>query len=316
MEESRVEGCSGCGKAVEFVEERRLSGCGEGFFLPFFPRQANTVRPSGRNGGGFCVVSFSRGVGTMKWDDVLSGARFQRKLSVAVMTVVLLGVMAAFAAARQDAEVRQTESISLPLSGLTILVDPGHGGYDGGARARDSGVWEKHINLQVALKTEAALKAQGAQVVMTRREDDDLCTEDRPAGQTKKRQDMEARVDLARDSGAAMVISIHMNEYRQRSQSGPQVFYREGSDSSRLLAGCMQEALVNGLNPSKKRVAMAGDYFILQLEVPSVLVECGFISNSAEEKLLLDGAYQEKIAQAIAAAAAEYVTLSARTQGQ
>lgn len=252
----------------------------------------------------------------MKWGEILNGARFQRKLSVAVMTVVLLGAMAAFAAARQGTDAQEAESVSLPLSGLTILVDPGHGGYDGGARAQDSGVWEKHINLQVALKTEAALKAQGAQVVMTRREDDDLCTEDRPAGQTKKRQDMEARVDLARDSGAAMVISIHMNEYRQRSQSGPQVFYREGSDSGRLLAGCMQEALVNGLNPSKKRVAMAGDYFILQLEVPSVLVECGFISNSAEEKLLLDGAYQEKIAQAIATAAVEYVTLSARTQGQ
>ena len=249
----------------------------------------------------------------MKWQGLLSGARFQRKLSVAVMTVVLLGVMAAFAAARKDVDARETESVTLPLSGLTILVDPGHGGYDGGARARDSGVWEKHMNLQVALKAEAALKAQGARVVMTRREDGDLCDEDRPAGQTKKRQDMEARVELARESGAAMVISIHMNEYRQRSQSGPQVFYREGCDSGRLLAGCMQEALISGLNPAKKRQAMAGDYFILQLDVPSVLVECGFISNPAEEKLLLDGAYQEKIAQAIASAAVEYVALSART---
>lgn len=252
----------------------------------------------------------------MKWQGLLSGARFQRKLSVAVMTVVLLGALAAFAAARKDVDAREAESVTLPLSGLTILVDPGHGGYDGGARARDSGVWEKHMNLQVALKAEAALTAQGARVVMTRREDGDLCDEDRPAGQTKKRQDMEARVELARESGAAMVISIHMNEYRQRSQSGPQVFYREGCDSGRLLAGCMQEALISALNPAKKREAMAGDYFILRLDVPSVLVECGFISNPAEEKLLLDGAYQEKIAQAIASAAVEYVSLSARTGGR
>lgn len=254
----------------------------------------------------------------MKGDAYLLGAKFQRKLSVAVATVVLLGVVAAFAAAQQAAHpplppAQAAESEALPLTGLTVLVDAGHGGYDGGARARDSGVWEKHINLQVALKAEAALASQGAQVVMTRRADDDLCQPQRPAGLTKKRQDMEARVALARESGADMVISIHMNEYRQRSQSGPQVFYRQGCDGGRLLAGCMQEALIAALSPAKERAAMAGDYFILQLDAPSVLVECGFISNPAEEKLLLDSAYQEKIAAAIASAAADYVSL---TRGQ
>lgn len=196
-----------------------------------------------------------------------------------------------------------------PLAGLTILVDPGHGGYDGGARARDSGIWEKEINLSVALAVEKALTQRGAKVIMTRREDVDLTSEPRPANLTKKRQDMQARIDAAVQSGADMVISVHMNEYRSRSESGPQVFYRAGSEGGRLLAGCIQAALIAELRPARERVAMAGDYFILQLDVPSVLVECGFISNAAEEKLLLDSDYQARLAEAIAEGATEFVKL-------
>ncbi len=198
-----------------------------------------------------------------------------------------------------------------PLAGLTILVDAGHGGYDGGARCRDSGVWEKVINLAVAQQVESALANRGAQVIMTRREDTDLCTENRPANLTKKRQDMQNRIALAKENQADMVLSIHMNEYRARSESGPQVFYREGCDGGRLLAGCVQSALIAHLQPQKERAAMAGDYFILQLEVPSVLVECGFISNPAEEKLLLDEAYQARIGEAVAAGVMEFLRLNA-----
>ena len=200
----------------------------------------------------------------------------------------------------------------LPLTGWTILIDPGHGGYDGGARARDSGVWEKVINLNVALQVEKSLMAQGASVIMTRREDADLCTADRPAALTKKRQDMLARVEMAVSAKVDMVLSIHMNEYRARGESGPQVFYRQGSDAGRLLAGCMQEALIERLQPRKKRSAMAGDYFILQLDVPSVLVECGFISNPEEERLLLSEEYQARLGEAIAAGVMSYASLSIR----
>lgn len=199
----------------------------------------------------------------------------------------------------------------LPLTGWTILIDPGHGGYDGGARARDSGIWEKVINLDVALQVEKSLIECGAAVIMTRREDADLCTEDRPAAQTKKRQDMLARVEMAVSAKVDMVLSIHMNEYRARGESGPQVFYRQGSDSGRLLAGCMQEALIKHLKPRKERAAMAGDYFILQLDVPSVLVECGFISNPDEERMLLSDDYQARLGEAVAAGVLNYVALQA-----
>ncbi|MDO5143749.1 MAG: N-acetylmuramoyl-L-alanine amidase [bacterium] len=200
----------------------------------------------------------------------------------------------------------------LPLSGLTVALDPGHGGYDGGARCRDSGVWEKALNLEVAQRLEASLAKLGAQVVMTRRTDTDLCGPEQSATKTKKRQDMERRVAIASEAGADMVLSIHMNEYRSRRESGPQVFYREGSAPSRLLAGCLQDALIGELSPARRRSAMAGDYFILQLDVPSCLVECGFISNAEEERLLLDASYQQRLADAVAQGVLEYVTLARR----
>ena len=244
----------------------------------------------------------------------LPGKKGERKLTMAVAIVVILGLCTAAAAFRKGLAPAQVEAESpgavLPLSGWRILVDAGHGGYDGGARARDSGQWEKGINLAVAQQVEKALTARGAVVFMTRTKDEDLCTDSRPADKTMKREDMENRVALAVESRADMVLSIHMNEYRSRSESGPQVFYRQGSDSGRLLAGAMQEALITHLQPTKERAALAGDYFILQLDVPSVLIECGFISNATEEKLLLSPDYQAKLGEAIAEGVESYAALA------
>lgn len=251
----------------------------------------------------------------MNMNTLLPRRKGERKLTLLVMLVLLLGGLCTVSAFRQQGHATPPDTIQAQnptgaLSGWTILLDPGHGGYDGGARAHDSGQWEKHLNLAVSLEIEKNLIHRGATVVMTRREDQDLCTENRPKGQTMKRQDMERRIAIARESQADMVLSIHMNEYRSRKESGPQVFYRQACDDSRLLAACLQEALVSSLAPTKKRTAMAGDYFILQLDIPSALIECGFISNPAEEKLLLSPAYQQQLAQAVAMGVEEYAQLS------
>ncbi len=192
------------------------------------------------------------------------------------------------------------------LSGRVILVDAGHGGTDGGARAKDSGKWEKELNLKTALALKKILEKDGATVVMTRETDMQYSE--------NKRADLTARLDLARSFSADMLISIHMNEYRTRWESGPQVFYREGQDESRLLAGCIQEALIRVLRPDKKRTALPGDYFILSLDLPSVLVECGFLSNPSDEALLLTQAYREKCAQAIRDGIIDYFTLQERQE--
>jgi len=183
------------------------------------------------------------------------------------------------------------------LDGLRIAVDAGHGGYDGGAVGRVSGIPEKGLNLDVAIKVRELLLAQGAEVIMTRTDDVALCDEHPPI--RKKLQDMQRRAAIIKGGGAQMVVSIHMNEYAGRSESGPQVFYREGCPAGRLLAGAVQEAMIEGLTPKTKREALFGDYYILTLGLPSILVECGFLSNREEEAMLLEDHYRQRVAQAI-----------------
>ena len=195
--------------------------------------------------------------------------------------------------------VEMTEAPAQTLSGLTVALDPGHGGYDGGARAHDSGRWEKDLTLPIALAVEKELLARGAEVVLTRREDICLC-EGNTATKARKRADLMARRQTAEEAGADVLLSIHLNEYRSRAESGPQVFYQKGGDEGRLLAGAIQEAMIAVLKPSKQRKAMAGDYYVLRGKLPSALVECGFLSNAEEEKKLLDPAYQRLIGEAVA----------------
>ena len=184
-----------------------------------------------------------------------------------------------------------------PLAGLTVAVDAGHGGYDGGAVGRVSGVPGKGLNLDVAQRVEELLLGLDADVVMTRTGDYALCDDDPPI--RKKLQDMQRRAEISRINEANIVLSIHMNEYAGRSESGPQIFYREGCPAGRLLAGAVQEAMNSGLKPRKERVALDGDYYILTLGMPSVLVECGFLSNKAEEALLMQETYRQQAAEAI-----------------
>lgn len=197
------------------------------------------------------------------------------------------------AARRQEA----AEAAPAPLAGLTVAVDAGHGGYDGGAVGRVSGVPEKGLNLDVAQRVEKLLREQGADVVMTRTGDYALCDEDPPI--RKKLQDMQRRAALITLGGADVVLSIHMNEYAGRSESGPQVFYREGCPAGRLLAGAIQDAMIKGLSPAKQRPALGGDYYILTLGLPGVLVECGFLSNKEEEARLMTEAYREQVARSV-----------------
>ena len=183
-----------------------------------------------------------------------------------------------------------------PLKGRVIAVDAGHGGYDGGARA-PCGQWEKVYNLNIAQRLRDYLHSLGAEVVMTREGDYALC-DPNPKGR-KKRQDMERRADVVILGGAEMLVSIHMNEYRQKSQSGPQVFYRGDCEAGKALAEVIQAQMIEALLPKNKRVAHVGDFYITSLGIPSVLVECGFLSNPAEEALLRTDAYAQQVAEAI-----------------
>lgn len=231
------------------------------------------------------------------------GRMLKERLVIVGCAFVVLLVFAAVSPrpARPAVPARPVDGVAGSLAGWVICVDAGHGGQDGGARARDSLTWEREMNLQMALKVRLALENEGAQVVLTRT--------DANTFSDNKRQDLTARLDMAQEQGAQMLLSIHMNEYRDRKESGPQVFYRAGHDASRLLAGALQSAIIEGVDPVKRRSAMSGDYYILSREMPSVLIECGFISNSQEEKLLLSEDYQTHLAQSICQGVVNYITL-------
>ena len=189
-----------------------------------------------------------------------------------------------------------------PLAGLTVCLDPGHGGYDGGAYGRRSGTPEKELNLDVALRLGELLTRQGAAVVLTRTEDTALAE----PGENRKRRDLQFRVDCA--AGADAFLSIHMNEYRTAAESGPQVFYRKGQADSRLLAGVLQQRMNADLSPARPRSANTGEYYLLEhLDIPAVLVECGFLSSPEEEQRLLTADYRQQVAESLCTGLADWL---------
>ncbi len=222
--------------------------------------------------------------------------RIPRVVRFSLCAILLLGFL--FTLLFEDILWPATASIPPleTLKGHIIAVDAGHGGYDGGARS-PSGTWEKVYNLNISLRLRDYLESLGATVILTRDGDYALC--DPNPKMRKKRQDMERRANLILTGGAEVLVSIHMNEYRDKRQSGPQVFYRVDCTAGTQFASVLQSHLVESLSPKRARTALPGDFYILSLGIPSALVECGFLSNPAEDALLRTDAYCNKVAASI-----------------
>lgn len=184
---------------------------------------------------------------------------------------------------------------SWPSNKITIVLDAGHGGFDGGVVGKTTGVKESDINLAITKATKTYLKKAGYNVVLTRSNSEGLYS---VTDKNKKLADFKKRKEIIEQSKPALVVSIHQNFYPIESVSGPQVFYWEKSEVSKEYARIIQNTINAGTGG--KRVAMKGDYYILQCtEYPSVLIECGFLSNPTEEKLLVSAEYQQKMAYLI-----------------
>lgn len=183
----------------------------------------------------------------------------------------------------------------------SVLIDPGHGGFDGGTVAAD-GTNEKHINLGVSLILRDLMAVCGVPVTMTRDTDRALNAEDAAATHSNKASDMRARLALYQQ--AAVVISIHQNHYSEPKYSGTQVFFSGNHPGSAQLAESMRGAVIGLLQPENHREnkkATNGIYLLHHTTVPSVLIECGFLSNPEERELLKSPVYQQKMAFAILA---------------
>lgn len=218
-----------------------------------------------------------------------------------VMAVCLIA--AAFILARQGAVFVQSENAFAKKP--CIVVDAGHGGRDAG-KVGVNDVLEKDINLSLALKLKAALEKEEIEVVLTRDSDIGLYSED---STNKKAEDMQNRCKIITDANPVFTVSLHQNSYTSPEVRGAQVFYYGQSKEGKELADIIQSSLIANVAPENTRTAKANEsyYLLKKTPTPTVIVECGFLSNPEEADLLLTEDYQDKLIEAIRLGIMEYL---------
>lgn len=194
-------------------------------------------------------------------------------------------------------------SVDMAEIDRVLILDAGHGGEDGGASSA-GGDKESDINLGIVLKLEPLMAFLGVDTQLTRRDDRSIYSDGAQTLREKKVSDLKNRVKLINSEQNAFLISVHQNHFTDSRYSGAQVFYNM-SDISRQWGECAQELLRQTLNPDNDRKAKPmpdGIYLFEHVSCPSILVECGFLSNGEEASLLLTDSYQRKISMALAGA--------------
>ncbi|MBD7983738.1 N-acetylmuramoyl-L-alanine amidase [Sporosarcina sp. Sa2YVA2] len=199
------------------------------------------------------------------------------------------------------------------LGGVKIVIDPGHGGLDGGASVGD--IVERDITLSIAHELKKKLEKKGAVIVMTREKEGDAIAEHAPSEKfsttrQRKMADLKLRESIAIQEEPDMFLSVHVNAIPEERWRGSQVFYHaEGHEGGELLAKSIQSSFAANLqNTDREAMAIKGVYLLKKVPMPSVLIETGFISNPEERKLLTDPAYHAKVADAIIEGIVEFHT--------
>jgi N-acetylmuramoyl-L-alanine amidase len=197
---------------------------------------------------------------------------------------------------------------NLPLTGKVIVVDPGHGGPDSGARGAGE-IFEKDIALNIALSLRDYLQEAGALVIMTRETDKDLAGEE--ARQQGRRQvtDLRARTEVVNTSDADLFISVHLNSIPSSRWRGAQVLYHPAIEENERISKFIQDAIQSNLeNTDRSAKSINTLYMLRRAEIPGVLVEVGFLSNPSERDLLNTEPYQNKVAASIYQGILRYYT--------
>lgn len=185
--------------------------------------------------------------------------------------------------------------VAVVKNGKTVVVDAGHGGIDGGVVGVNTGTKESDVNLAISRCLRQFLYMAGYEVVMTRSNSEGLYSS---GDSNKKLSDMNRRREIIEQARPDLVVSVHQNWYVRPSVRGAQVFYAPKSEQGAEIAAKAQRVVNRALNCNRN--PMKGDYYILQCtEYPSILIECGFMSNPEEEAMLVSADYQERAAYAI-----------------
>lgn len=224
---------------------------------------------------------------------------FLLSLTIIAVSVTLLQSLS------EGAQPAMITTRDLPI----IILDAGHGGFDGGAVASDGSI-EKDINLEITLKLYDLLLPMGFDVILVR--DTDTSTEDPGLSTVRKRKisDLNNRLDLMHKYSNSIYISIHQNKIPQSQYTGTQVFYAPGVDDAELLAEEIQNSVCRLVQPENKRLTKAATkdvYLLYNAKVPAVVVECGFLSNPGELAKLKDSEYQSKLAYSIICGVLSYL---------
>ena len=220
----------------------------------------------------------------------------KKRIRIMVLSVFAL----VFGIAIMSDKKQTVPTVSLPVSGKTIVIDAGHGKPDEGAQS-NNGTTEAETNLKIALKLQNLLEQSGSSVILTRSDENAIYDLDTKTLKQKKISDIHNRVKIGNESSADIFVSIHLNKIPQQQYDGWQTFYNAQSEDGQRLAVSIQNNLNEAIQRENNRVAKSIDniYIVKHVEIPMTIVECGFLSNPEEEKLLLDDEYQNKLAWGI-----------------
>ena len=188
-------------------------------------------------------------------------------------------------------------------SNKTVIIDAGHGIPDNGASS-SNGISENEINLKISRKLKKLLTKTKVKVIMTRKDLNSLSN----SKTNNKSDDLKKRTEIRDNNDGDLFLSIHLNHFTDPQYSGAQVFYNNSNPENKILAESVQKNLINLLDANNKRKAIVSNdiYILKNAKIPSVLVECGFLSNPGEAVRLSSEKYQEKIAIALYSGICEY----------
>ena len=227
---------------------------------------------------------------------VLSG----KKIRYSVIGMFAIFMVIAVALSSKEENNNYIDTVSLPVSGKVVVVDAGHGVPDEGAEVGD-GTTEAQTNLKIALKLQNLLEQSGCVVILTRSDENGIYDLDSKTLKQKKISDIRNRVKIGNESSADIFVSIHLNKIPEEKYYGWQTFYNKNSKEGQKLAKQIQANINEAIQKENKRIAskIENIYIINNVEIPTTIVECGFLSNSQEKELLLTDNYQNRLAWGI-----------------
>lgn len=222
-------------------------------------------------------------------------------ISAVLLSFVIYGATNKNNIVIEDTNLEQTKLVNaIPVTNKVIIVDAGHGNPDGGA-VGNLGTTESEINLKIALKLQKLLEESGATVILTRSDENGIYDNEDDSIARKKVSDIQNRVKLGNESSADIFVSIHLNKIAQNQYSGWQTFYNEKSEKGKKLSESIQKALNETISKDNTRISKSIEnvYVLKHVEIPTTIVECGFLSNNDEEKKLREDEYQQILAYGI-----------------